>query len=503
MREGMDGEMDMNRADKGMASGLSGALAPRKSAPAPRNQKVAGGGGPSDRRAPQRPMEDSKREEPPPPVVAMVLRERTCSDAARRPLFERSILWERLLRKATRPDELIGAYVQTRAACEMPDWRAESRFLLMMQRFILAEDGATVVLTWFRAIPESQKQLARWIMRRAVDTRLILAVDRVLFGTGVDWPQVDAELASIADPDKRLVRLREHVARSPEDAEGIIRLCRLLARSGRGDEALVQAHRLKERGLLNPLIVRELGDLMARQNLQDEALRTYSEIVEFDPRNTASRRLLGDIYLAHGWYGPAYRQYRTLTEAEPTQWPGWLRLASAAAGSGRVDEALRVERRVAEAEGNPGPRDPRRWARLWSAARLARLITSPPAGEGDPKAVADAMKRRLKELQLFQGPATLVVLTWEDLNVDLALTSRAGRTETQVGELVEAPEVGLSALFVPTSDLAELTLSARIRGGSPSRNMKLVRHDITWDGKSFQVKIGEASLDGEKRSVEL
>ena len=230
---------------------------------------------------------------------------------------------------------------------------------------------------------------------------------------------------------------------------------------------------------------------------------TYSEIVEFDPRNTSSRRLLGDIYLAHGWYGPAYRQFKTLTEAEPSQWTGWLRLASAAAGSGRVDEALRVERRVAEAEGNPGPRDPRRWARLWSAARLARLIASPPPGEADPKGMAEGMKRRLKELQLFEGPATLVVLTWEDLNVDVALVSKSGRSDAQVGELVEAPEVGLSALFVPTAELRELTLSARIRGGSPSRKLTLVRHDITWDGKAFQVKIKDAPMESDARSVEL
>jgi tetratricopeptide (TPR) repeat protein len=463
------------------------------------------GGGPKDRRMDRGEMDEDARPKdlPPPPVIrAPIIREVTCSDAARRPLFERAILWERKLRTAYRPQDLINVYVQARTACELPDWRAESRFLLMLQRYISSEDSATTVLSWFGSMPESQKQLARWILRRAVDVKLILAVDRVLFGVGVDWQRVDAELAAIPDLEKRVARLREYVTQSPDDAEGVIRLCRLLARANHAPEALVQAHRLKERGLLNPLIVRELGDLLARQNLDEEAMRTYSEIVEFDPRNTASRRLLGDIYLAHGWYGPAYRQFKTLTEAEPNQWTGWLRLASAAAGSGRVDEALRVERHVAEAEGNPGPRDPRRWARLWSAARLSRLISSPPAGEADPKAVAEGMKRRLKELQLFQGPATLVVLTWEDLNVDVALSSTAGRSETQVGELVEAPEVGLSALFVPTADLKGLTLQARIRNGSPSRALKLVRHDITWDGKAFQVRIKDAAMN-EARSVEL
>lgn len=181
-------------------------------------------------------------------------------------------------------------------------------------------------------------------------------------------------------------------------------------------------------------------------------------------------------------------------------WSAHLRLASAAAGAGRVDEALRLERKVSEAEGNPGPDDPRRWARLWSAARISRLIAAPPADGGDAKATVDGLKRRLKELQLFQGPATLVVLTWEDLGVDVGMTSSDARN---VGERVEAPDVGLSALLVPTADLKGMTLSARVRTGKATSALKLSRHDITWDGKGFQVNVKDVAMQSNATPVEL
>lgn len=219
----------------------------------------------------------------------------TCSDAARRPLYERTILWDRRLRGATDANQLVEVYAQARASCELPDWRAESRFLHLLQRFIQTESAVTEVLAFFASTPEAQKYLGRLIMRRAVEPSMIAAVERALIASPVDWTRIDQELAAISDPAQRLTKLREHVARVPNDPNGIIRLCRLLAATNHLEEARVHAGRLKEQGLLTPLLVRELGDILAREKLDDEALRTYSEIVEFDPRSVASRRLLGDI----------------------------------------------------------------------------------------------------------------------------------------------------------------------------------------------------------------
>ncbi len=424
-----------------------------------------------------------------------------CSDLARRPLSERAIIWSRRLATAENAAELTERFRAARNACELGDWRAESRFLQLMQRHVRTPEDATWVINQFACQGESRLYLARLLLRRAVDERFITAVQGALFEGPVNWAEVDLELSAIADPAKRLEKLRGYSTRAPDDANGTIRLCRALAKAGQVDEALLQARRLHERGLMTPLLLREVGDLLTSNSQSEEAVRTYSEIVEFDPGNLASRRLLGDIYLGRGWNDAAYRQYRTLTELQPTDFSAWLRLASAAAGSGRLDEALRLERKVAEAEGTPGPDDPRRWARLSSAARLAGAINAPPAGEAEPAKIAEAMKRKLKELQLFQGPGSLVLVTWNDLAVDFALSP--SDVAAARGELVDASAVGLSGAFLPSGGGEGLHPEARVRGGHRSGAVKLTRHDLEWDGKTFKVKVTDFELPAGQDRITL
>ena len=432
---------------------------------------------------------------PPPPTSMLCAAAKVrspCSDLARRPLAERSIIWARRLQTAENMAELTERFQAARSACELGDWRAESRFLQLMQRHVRTPEDATYIVNQFVCQGESRHYLARLLLRRAVDEAFIAAVQRALFEGPVDWAQADLELSGIVDPAKRLERLRTLVAQTPNDAQGTIRLCRALAKAGLADEALLHARRLHERGLMTPLLLREVGDLLTVNSQPDEAVRTYSEIVEFDSSNLASRRLLGDIYLGHGWYDAAYRQYRTLTEQQPTDFVAWLRLASAAAGTGRLDEALRLERKVAEAEGTPGADDPRHWARLLSATRLARAISAPVAGEGDAAKLAEAMKRKLKELQLFQGPGSLVLVTWDDLAVDLAVS--ASDVSAARGELVDATAVGLSGALLPQGSAAGLHPEVRVRGGHRSGAVKLTRHDLEWDGKDVTVKVSSFEL---------
>lgn len=234
-------------------------------------------------------------------------------------------------------------------------------------------------------------------------------------------------------------------------------------------------------------------------------MRTYSEIVEFDAGSAASRRLLGDIYLAHGWYAQAYRQYQTLTDAEPVDPAGWLRLAAAAAGDGRVDEALRIERQVARAEGRPGPADPRRWARLASAARIARMMKegAPEGAKVDDDKWRRSLERQLKQLGLFKSSGRLVVLTWEDLELDLAVSTERKGAPVTVGERTEAAAVGLSATLAATADLDDVDLFARLKSPPPGRPVTLVRHDITWDGTSFTVDVKPTTLDAGRARAAL
>ncbi len=432
----------------------------------------------------------------------------TCSDAASRPLAQRVLLWRKRLRTARSANELIARYEAARRACELGNWRAERTFLELLEKRVDNEGAVGVVLGHFRARPEVEKFLAKLILRRSVDPRMVAAVERVLFGTAVDWNKADLELSGIKDLDKRIQKLREYIARAPEDPNGGIRLVKLLVEAGHKDEALAIGRRLRDQGLMTPHIAQQLGDVLAAAGLDDEAVRTYSEIVEFDPESIASRRLLGDIYLGHGWYDPAYRQYQTITEEAPDDALGWLRLADAAAGAGRVDEALRIERKVSSAQGNPGPTNPRRWARLWSAARLARLLDEPPKpAPGQPAVDAKrrvaSIKRELKQLQLFSGPGTLVLLTWEQLDQNVLLVERLDGKDVGLGEVTDAAHAGLSSTLLSTADAARAGFVARLRSEPGERAVPLRRTDIAWNGKDFTVHVEKKPLPAGATEVEL
>ena len=424
-----------------------------------------------------------------------------CSDASERPLFERALLWERRLRTATEAGELTERYRAAIAACELPDWRAESLFLRLLADHIANEGAVDEIFAFLAPRPEARFYLARVLLRRNAGDAMALAIEQRLFGTRVAWDKVDLELSAIANLETRISRLKEYVARSPDDPSGGMRLVKLLARGGHADEALLFSRKLKVAGLLTPRLVLALGDLQADAGQTDDAIRTYSEIVEYDARNLAARQLLGDVYLAHGWYDLAYAQYSTLADMAPDNLLAQLRLAAAAAGAGRSDEALRIERKVARAPGSPGARDPRLFARLAAAAHMARLMAEPPK-DADPKRLAESMSRDLAELQLFQGPGTLVVLAWEDLGAEL-IVRLAGKGDALAGESIDAAAVGLSAVLLPAGKREIPVLQAHLRSAPPSRSLKLVAYTIKHDGKSFEVSAKRTELAAGQTDVAL
>lgn len=413
----------------------------------------------------------------------------TCSDAARRALPQRVLLWKQRLKVADGPDALVQRYLAARRACELDDWRAERTFLALMQARVADAASARQVLSLFDDRPEVKKHLAKLILRRSVDKEIVQAIEETLFGRAVDWNLVDLELQAAETPEARLELLRQAIARAPEDPNGDIRLVAALVEAGKRDQAVAVGRRLRDQGLMTPSIAQRLGDALAVAGFRDEAVRTYSEIVEFDAASTGSRRLLGDIFLGHAWYGPAYRQYRTLTEQSPNDALAWLRLAAAAAGDGRVDEALRLERKVASGQGTPGPNDPRLWARLQSALRLASLLN-------DPKQAASraSVKRKLKELQLFSGPGELSILSWEKFDRDLVLQSQVGGVDEARGEATDAAAAGLSARLMTLADAEEVELVARLRSAPGQSALPLELTRIEWDGKDFHVEVQSAKL---------
>ena len=130
------------------------------------------------------------------------------------------------------------------------------------------------------------------------------------------------------------------------------------------------------------------------------------------------------------------------------------------------------------------------------------MIASPPKPGDDGAKLKEAMKRKLKELQLFQGPGSLVVLTWDDLAVDLGLAMGQGSGGPR-GEAVDAARIGLAAVLLPTGGAADLHPEARVRGGHRFGTMHLTRHDVAWDGKDFKVVVREVDLLEGASSVAL
>jgi Ca-activated chloride channel family protein len=442
---------------------------------------------------------DPPRPEPKPQVRRVLA---TCSDASSRPLAERIVLWQKRLRRATGAVDLVAQYESARASCELPDWRDQEALLDLVQARIDNEASAALVLSHFSGELEAQRFLARAVLRRTVDPRLAAAVSRGLFGDRVDWAKVDRELLDTPKTADRILRLKSAMLAAPGDPAGDVRLVKLLVEAGETQEAVAHGRRLRDRGLLTPVLAEELGDALVIAGERDEAMRTYSEVVEFNGNDPLSRRLLGDLYLRNGWYDAAYRQYTTLTDLDGKNATSWLRLAAAAAGAGRVDEALRIEREVQSGEGSPGPDDPRYWARLWSAARLGVLLNDPKAAGGGTDA-KEAIGRKLKELGLFSGPGSLALLTWEDHDAQLELAAADPKKEDLLGEPTNASKAALYGVLLGQGDWEKRPWAVRWGADAPKRAVKFSVVILSWDGRSFTVKVKPGLIKPEEKDAAL
>ena len=429
------------------------------------------------------------RPAPAPPVIARPrpLPRFPCSDLSGRPLPERVVLWARRLGTTESAAEALSHYDSAHDHCELPAWRDRRAFLGLIDRTVRSADAAEQVMQRFAAEPDALAYLGRRILRRNLDPFITAAVERHLKGGHIDWAAIDLELAGLPNDEARVERLRELLRATPGDVSGEIRLVRWLERAGRRPEALTLARRLRDRGLMSPALIRRYGDLMVAMGQADEALRAYSEIVEFDADSAPAHRLVGDLLLGHGWYDAAYREFRTLTEMTPTDAAGQIRLALAAAGAGRTDEALRLLRAVAEGDGKPGADDPRVHARIISGAIIARLMAAAPDA-----AAKDSLIRRLKQLQLLNGPGRLVILTWETLDASLGIGEASA-------DAIDAVDVGLFAFRGPELAFGLLAKAIAVRSerlDGQERTLAYQLHEIVWDGKAFTVKVVPGTIAG-------
>jgi tetratricopeptide (TPR) repeat protein/Mg-chelatase subunit ChlD len=416
-----------------------------------------------------------------------------CSDASTRSLSERRVLWSRRAARLVEPSDLANVYFEAGKACELPAWRDRKTLLDVLEPYAVMAEQVQGLLAQFSRYPKLQTYLKRKVLRRVMNPDML-----AVYG-GVNWDEVRRSLGAIENPDKRVEHVKAGLARDPEDPVGLGLLVEVLFDADRADEAFAAAMRLRRDGQASPSVLIVLCDLLADRGQVDEARRACSELVEWSPEDPDARQTLGDLFLRHGWYEEAYRQYESLVAMAPSPL-ALLRLAAAAAGQGRIDEALRIERQVASGDGEPGPDDPRRIARLHSAARLAAMVLDARAkGEQDK---AKEIERSLKRTQVFDSPTTLVLLTWEDLGVPLAWTALSGDKPLSPIEGVTSTGTGIAMIDLGASAPADLGLKA-ILSTSMRRPVRLTAYTIRFDGKNFDVKPAKGQIDKLASSVVL
>lgn len=402
---------------------------------------------------------------------------KVCSDASRRPLVDREAIWRSRLDTEGGVAGLVRVYRQAAGRCELPHWNDRKALLDLVQERVRSAADVRYLLGAVRD-SKGREFLQRRLLTRAVSQEMSAALSAA---DSVDWSLADAALAKAGGPAQRVAQLRQLCAQHSRSAGCAVRLIQALISAGQNAEALGVALKMRADGLATPALMREVGDLLAAADRPAEAMRVYSEIVEFSPDDPTARQLLGDIYLRHAWYEPAYRQYRTLTETNPNDPLAHLRLAAAAAGTGRGDEALRLERKVASGEGEPGAKDPRRWARLWSAARIARLMLD-AAGKGS-ESLKQSMERSLRRLQVLTSPGVLFILTWEDLEARLSLDVNAGER----GGWSDRVDAGGTGLVAVSTAMATGEAAARVGRSGVEREVGYRLTVIRWDGSKMKV----------------
>lgn len=380
----------------------------------------------------------------------------------------------------------IAVYRDASARCELPHGRDRRALLDLIQRRIETPAEVSALLG---ALDDSFRAFVRrQLLRRIVDAPFAAALGG---RDAVNWALADATLARIESPGERVRELRRLCGERVSSITCVERLVAALRQAGEVEQGLVEVERARANGLLTPRIVELLGDLLVERGRIEDARRAYSELVEFAPGDPNARQRLGDIYRRQGWHPEAFRQYQTLVARRRDDPAALLRRAAAAAGSGRVDQALRIERQVAGGEGEPGPADPRRWARLWSALRLARLLSD---GARRSAGTVQEIERSLQRLQLQPRAGLLAFLSWDDLDAAFALEAGGAVSGGLAAEAIDAARTGLFVLALPGRGAGELPLVLRGTRRPDQRALTARLTLLRWDGRRFHATQQELKL---------
>jgi hypothetical protein len=404
-----------------------------------------------------------------------------CSDASKRSLAERRMLWARRLAMASDASQYFDIFMTAGKSCELPMWRDRKTLLDLIDSRVHSADEVTLLLSSFQVMPSTERYLRNRILRRAFDP------DQLLGDSPGEsyWPAFRAGLFAIKSPGEREKKLEEFIKSNPDHVQAREMLVEVLIQQNKTDLAEKEAVKIRRDGTATPKLLEMLCDLQADKKDITSARRTCSELVEFNPNNSSALERLGDMFLRHGWYKEAYRQYTGLVEMIKETPTAMLRLAAAAAGMGKVDEALRIERKVATGDGEDGPNDPRRIAALHSAARLAALLLTAKNGDETEKT---AVERNLKRTQVFTEPSTMAFLIWEDFQTGLSITAKSGGIDLSPSESAASPDTGLAVLDLGRDQPADVTFDVKQQNLGQTRAVSYTLLIVTFDGKAFRIE---------------
>ncbi len=421
-----------------------------------------------------------------------------CSDRSRRPLAQRRVMWSMQLDRMNAPVQYASLFFSAGSSCEVPTWKAKKQLLGLIEVRVNRPSDIQGLLHEFTGYKKYQKYLRRRVLKRTLDAEMAFG----LFGRGnVDWFMIRTGLAALEKPKERVERLKEVLAKHPEEPAGRGLLIEALLDAGEIEEALAVATRLRRDELAGPLVLATLCDLQSELGLTSEAKRTCSELVEFNSDSAHARQMLGDLFLRHGWFEAAYRQYKTLVAMRGDEPMSLLRLAIAAAGMGRGDEALRIERKVSAGDGEIGPSDPRRIARLLSAVKISMMLEA-AVKEKDADRVK-ALERALKRTQNFLSPSTFKFIVWNDFEAPLNVRASVGKEPHVLSDYVSSHSVGLLMIDLGKAPPEDVKLNVEMAGTPMRRSVPFKVVSIDWDGKNFEISSSDMILEAGANTAPL
>jgi len=386
-----------------------------------------------------------------------------CSGAAIVPFEERIGLWrERFGRVAGNASAVASIYRSALGSCEAPTWRERSKLVSLMLDAMPTVAGKVSLWRVMFGDLGVADSLYRGLLSRVRTAQEMRELHAALGLKSFDPGLLDKLIKETKSPEERVKKLRELVARWPDDFALALRLLDALEDANDDAGARELGRTLRSRPDADARVRTAVGELYLRLAARDsdagkkasyeaEARRAFGEIVEFAPDDPVARRRLGDLLRSHGWFADAARQYETLQRLAPDDTSVSLLLAAAAEGTGKLEEAIKWTEKGGAAGAPDAEQSPAVTARAFAATYLAwGRIEAKKAGKKDEEAL---LRNRLLRVISTERTAAKeprgarVSLTWSHPEFHPSLWTNA------LGTQMPAPEgdvtLGIAQAILP------------------------------------------------------